>query len=195
MNTFARLGMAWHDIILYSGSLNMYTRQIHCLQVLTGSRLLEELPPDGGEELLPGGDGAVLLPGTHIVPNTRQVYLVTSVYISTCPHHAPRPHLRSTCDQVSQPRHTDHCRLQTGGMAPRSLQHYCSTADLDWYFIRAQPDITLGGWWQILSRWLAEECHKQQTNWDVPNSYIWTTDYIYYIWLLLARFSAPCPCS
>ena len=59
----------------------MYTRQIHCLQVLTGSRLLEELPPDGGEELLPGGDGAVLLPGTHVVPNTRQVYLalVTSV--------------------------------------------------------------------------------------------------------------------
>ena len=42
-------------------------------------RLLEELPPDGGEELLPGGDGAVLLPGTHVVPNTRQVYLVTSV--------------------------------------------------------------------------------------------------------------------
>ena len=44
-------------------------------------RLLEELPPDGGEELLPGGDGegAVLLLGTHIVPNTRQVYLVTSV--------------------------------------------------------------------------------------------------------------------
>ena len=42
-------------------------------------RLLEELPPDGGEELLPGGDGAVLLLGTHIVPNTRQVYLVTSI--------------------------------------------------------------------------------------------------------------------
>ena len=59
----------------------MYTRQIHCLQlqVLTVSRLLEELPPDGGEELLPGGDGAVLLLGTHVVPNTRQVYLVTSV--------------------------------------------------------------------------------------------------------------------
>ena len=32
------------------------------------SRLLEELPPDGGEEVLPGGDGdgAGLL-GTHIV--------------------------------------------------------------------------------------------------------------------------------
>ena len=54
----------------------------------------------------------------------------------------PQPHLRSTCDQVSQPRHTDHCRLQTGGMAPHSLQH-CRPADLDWYFIRAQPDIIL----------------------------------------------------
>ena len=40
----------------------------NCQRVLTVSRLLEELPPDGGEEVLPGGDGdgAGLL-GTHVV--------------------------------------------------------------------------------------------------------------------------------
>ena len=48
------------------------------------SRLLEELPPDGGEEVLPGGDGegAGIL-GTHIAAQ-HEAGVSSDKYLHTC---------------------------------------------------------------------------------------------------------------
>ena len=97
------------------------------------------------------------------------------IYISTsCPPASPPLHLRPG---VPAPAHWP---LQAADWWDgTTLTAALQTWGPGLVFYQSSADITLGGWWQILSRWLAEECHKQQTNWDVPNSYIWTTDYIY----------------